>query len=159
MKKKDHLPRYGVGPFYVIGIVILTVLGLTLAKHPILASGRVAFLDPLWLVLGLVCIGFGIFVWCAAFFWNKIGDNIRSNQLVTTGIYAHVRNPIYSGIAITLTGVLLLSGNLWMLLLPPVFWVSLTILMIHTEEKWLKNLYGAEYEDYCKKVNRCIPWF
>ena len=118
-----------------------------------------AFLDPLWLVLGLVCIGFGIFVWCAPFFWNRIGDNIRSNQLVTTGIYAHVRNPIYSGIAITLTGVLLLSGNLWMLLLPPVFWVSLTILMIHTEEKWLKNLYGAEYEDYCKKVNRCIPWF
>ena len=29
----------------------------------------------------------------------------------------------------------------------------------NTEEKWLSELYGQEYLDYCKKVNRCIPWF
>jgi len=29
--------------------------------------------------------------------------------------------------------------------------------MINTEEKWLKDLYGKEYIDYCKEVNRCIP--
>ena len=28
----------------------------------------------------------------------------------------------------------------------------------NTEEKWLANLYGQEYIDYCKRVNRCIPW-
>lgn len=27
------------------------------------------------------------------------------------------------------------------------------------EEKWLAELYGQEYIDYCKKENRCIPWF
>lgn len=31
--------------------------------------------------------------------------------------------------------------------------------MKHTEEKWLAALYGREYADYCKRVNRCIPWF
>lgn len=36
---------------------------------------------------------------------------------------------------------------------------KMTVLMKHTEEKWLKNLYGKEYEEYCKRVNRCIPWF
>ena len=25
--------------------------------------------------------------------------------------------------------------------------------------KWLKELYDQEYIDYCKRVNRCIPWF
>ena len=26
------------------------------------------------------------------------------------------------------------------------------------EEKWLRDMYGKEYEDYCKRVNRCWPW-
>ena len=33
-----------------------------------------------------------------------------------------------------------------------------TVLMICTGEKRLKSLYGREYEGYCRKVNRCIPW-
>ena len=35
----------------------------------------------------------------------------------------------------------------------------LFILKSEDEEKWLYNLYGYEYKAYCKKVNRCIPWF
>ena len=35
----------------------------------------------------------------------------------------------------------------------------MTIFLKNTEEKWLSELYGQEYLDYCKKVNRCIPWF
>ena len=27
-----------------------------------------------------------------------------------------------------------------------------------TEEKWLLDLYGQDYADYRKRVNRCIPW-
>lgn len=38
--------------------------------------------------------------------------------------------------------------------LPLVFWLFMTVLMKETEEKWLKDLYGAEYEDYCRRVNR-----
>lgn len=35
----------------------------------------------------------------------------------------------------------------------------MTVLMKGTEEKWLLKLYGTEYSNYCKRVNRCIPWF
>ena len=38
------------------------------------------------------------------------------------------------------------------------YWIFMTVLMKYTEEKWLKNLYGREYEEYCRRVNRCIPW-
>ena len=34
-----------------------------------------------------------------------------------------------------------------------------TVVGIVLSEKWLYNLYGEEYAPYCKKVNRCIPWF
>ncbi len=34
----------------------------------------------------------------------------------------------------------------------------MTITLINSEEKWLLDLYGADYEAYKIKVNRCIPW-
>ena len=42
----------------------------------------------------------------------------------------------------------------------PLFGVGpiMTIFLKNTEEKWLSELYGQEYLDYCKRVNRCIPW-
>lgn len=57
------------------------------------------------------------------------------------------------------TGVLLIVHNLWLLILPFIFWITMTIMLVNSEEKWLMDLYGQEYIDYCKKVNRCIPWF
>ncbi len=159
MKQKNHLPRYGVGPIYVIIISLLTILGLFFSRTKFLQSGDVPQFSLMFTAIGIALMIFGTYVWCAAIFGKKIGDDIRSNTLATTGIYAHVRNPIYSGMAIFLTGILLLVHNLWLLLLPIVFWAFMTVLMIHTEEKWLTKLYGEEYTAYCKKVNRCIPWF
>lgn len=31
-------------------------------------------------------------------------------------------------------------------------------LMTATEEKWLREKFGKEYIEYCKKVNRILPW-
>ena len=43
-------------------------------------------------------------------------------------------------------------------LLPLLYRVLLTMLMKYTEEKRLRALHGKAYEDYCRQVNRCIPW-
>lgn len=40
-----------------------------------------------------------------------------------------------------------------------VFWWLMGFMMRHTEEKWLRRLYGAEYDAYCRRVNRTWPWF
>lgn len=49
--------------------------------------------------------------------------------------------------------------NYILLVLPFFFWIFLTVLMKNTEEKWLREKFGKEYIDYCKDVNRVIPWF
>ncbi len=94
----------------------------------------------------------------SAIFQAKIDQGILNNSLVTTGVYAYVRNPIYSAFMIACTGALLIAGNLWLLVLPFLYWGFMTVLMKNTEEKWLRDLYGEEYIEYCKRVNRCIPW-
>lgn len=147
----------GVGPFYVGLILALTAAAVILTKNnllPIASAG--VFCLPLALV-GVLAVFMGAGLWAAAFFGAKIDRCIAENRLVTGGVYAHVRNPIYSAFLFLSTGALLIAGNLWLLVLPVAYWLFLTLLMKGTEEKWLIRQYGQVYRDYCQRVPRCIP--
>ncbi|MDO4344469.1 MAG: isoprenylcysteine carboxylmethyltransferase family protein [Eubacteriales bacterium] len=158
MKKKEHLPMYGVGPLYVAVIIGLTVLGIVFSKANIIPDIRFSAVSVILRILGIFLIVCGVYLWYAAVVKEKIDDGIVENKLVTTGVYGWVRNPIYSAFIFFCTGALLICGNICLLVLPFVYWGFLTVLMKHTEEKWLTELYGDEYTEYCKRVNRCIPW-
>lgn len=158
MKKKKHLPMYGVGPIYVAVIIGLTVLGIVLSSRNMLPLIRQKGVSVVMLICGIGLVGYGIYLWYAAVIKDKIDDGIMNNRLVTTGVYAQVRNPIYSAFLIACTGILLIYGNILLLFLPFLYWGFLTVLMRSSEEKWLRELYGKEYEEYCRRVNRCIPW-
>ena len=135
-EKKGKLPVFGVGPIYVI---VCFLIGMTL--------------------LGILFILGGLGLWIKAVLLQKIGEEIKRGKLITDGVYSLVRNPIYSAFLFVFTGILCLFYNLYLLLLPFLFWLFLTVLMQCTEEKWLKEKFGEEYTEYAKKVNRVIPWF
>ncbi len=157
-KKEEHLPLMGVGPIYVIVIVLITVLLLFLSFIKKAYSVNIGTLKIPMMIIGMLFIVFGVFIWTRAVIKTNIDDHIKKNQLVTTGIYAWVRNPIYSAFLFLCTGVLLFCNNLLFLTVPVFYWTFLTILMIHTEERWLEKEFGDEYLAYKAKVNRCIPF-
>ncbi len=100
----------------------------------------------------------GIIIWSKAALGEKgITKYIAQEKLRTDGVYTIVKHPLYTGHAIALTGIALFFHNFFSLLLPFIYFVFLTILMKNTEEKWLLDKFGKEYEDYCKNVNLCIP--
>lgn len=112
------------------------------------------------IILGIILFIAGFLIWkAAAVGKSSIDSYIKNNELCKTGVYSIVRNPCYSGIMYMCSGAVFIVHNVWLLLLPIIYWIAMTILMKKTEEKWLTKLYGQEYIDYCKKVNRCIPWF
>ena len=160
VKSKPHLPIMGVGPAYVISIVLLSSLSIFAdATHLHLPRTTSVFLEILLFVVGLIFILSGLLIYFLAI-KAKITRSIKENTLVTHGVYSVVRNPIYSAWLFICTGTLFLYGNFILALtLFLIFWLSLTILMKHTEEKWLTEFYGEPYLEYCKKVNRCLPWF
>ena len=149
---------YDIGPFYVAVIIAATVVAVTSGHIVLFESGIIHELKIPSAVLGVLLVIFGEYLWHGAVFRAKVDDGIVNNKLVTTGVYAFVRNPIYSALMLFCTGALLISGNLFFYPLFFFYWVFMTVLMKCTEEKWLKNLYGREYEEYCRRVNRCIPW-
>ncbi len=150
---------YGVGPAYVAIIMIATTAGIFLSK-----TGRIAFaatggLKIIFMIFGIALLALAVFMWLKAVIFDRIDRSIAENRLFTGGIYACVRNPIYSAFLFLCTGAILICGNALLFPLPFLYWLFLTVLMKNTEEKWLLDLYGQEYTEYCRMVNRCIPRF
>ena len=160
MKSQEFkMPAFGVGPIYVITCLILTIGGICLHLKGYLYQGELREGKIFFLIAGTLLILFGIFLWVQAVIVEKINKKVKEKKLITSGVYSIVRNPVYSAFIFIFTGSLLLTANYILLILPFIFWVLLTILMKNTEEKWLKNEFGKEYEIYLKEVNRVIIWF
>ncbi|EGC78047.1 methyltransferase family protein [Treponema denticola] len=162
MKKEnqEHLPVMGVGPVCIAIMIAFTAAGIALVKFNMLTSGYIGggAIAVLFVIAGILCIAGGAILWYAAVFSAKIDITIKSNRLETGGVYAIVRNPIYSAFLFICIGALLFCRNWYVLILPPLFWVYLTVFMKLTEERWLSERFGEEYKAYSKRVNRFIPW-
>ncbi len=109
--------------------------------------------------LGMVILGI-IFLIYARTVFKKAKTNIKpwekTKSIITTGIYARSRNPIYLGFNIFPIGLGIFFDNLWVLLsfLPG----ALTVyhIAIKKEEAYLEEKFRDEYLDYKKKVRRWI---
>ena len=156
--EKGHLPILGVGPLYVVTIILMTIISITLSATGIIPVITFANFQWIFILIGILCFVIGITLWLKAVIIDRLDAHIIKNELVTTGVYAYVRNPVYSAFMFVCTGVLLIYGNLVLLVLPIIYWGFMTVLMKLTEEKWLEDLYGKEYVQYRQRVNRCIPW-
>lgn len=106
---------------------------------------------------------FGMAIFLSGLFlrvWAQMHLHYRLKErktLTTTGPYAYVRNPIYIGNTLILTGTTLLSELIWLvpvMVLTCVFTYSMTV---RYEESHLRAKYGAPYIDYLQRVNRWFP--
>jgi len=79
-----------------------------------------------------------------------------ASSLVVTGIYRYTRNPMYLGGLVMLSAYFLLSAKLSACFFLLFFVVYLTRFQIIPEEKVLRERFGAEYDDYMKRVRRWV---
>lgn len=87
--------------------------------------------------------------------------NVGAPELVTSGPYAHVRNPLYLANMNLYAGFSFASGAFFPVL-PIViilFFALQYSLIILLEEETLRKLFGKSYDDYCSKVPRLFPKF
>lgn len=157
VKEGQKLPLFGIGPYLVSSFFILTVIGIILFSYVF----KIGTVSGVWSLIFRISAGFfcviGIVVWFIGALRSGMDKNISENKLKTDGIYSWVRNPMYSGLWILCFGISLFWANVFLIPIFFVNWIIMTIVLINTEEKWLKNLYGNEYLEYKKRVNRCIP--
>lgn len=157
--KNEHLPIFGIGPMLCYPLAVLTAAATYLSYKGII-PGRIdiPWVKTLMTVLGILLILEGLALFVGADIGGKLVKSIKDNHLKTNGSYRFVRNPCYCLYLLGCTGVHLIAHNPYLLILSVVYYVWMSVVLINTEEKWLADLYGEEYKDYCRRVNRLIPW-
>lgn len=155
--KHQKLPTYGVGPYLIIGIIAMNLTGWVLNKSVLESGLLTGGYKDLFYLIGFLLMFIATRIWWLSVVKSDISTSIQNNELKTTGIYARTRNPIYFSWWLCGIGSILHLHNVWLLLLIPIQWVLLTVVIRNTEEKWLYELHGEAYKDYCARVNRLIP--
>jgi protein-S-isoprenylcysteine O-methyltransferase Ste14 len=111
---------------------------------------------------GCVLIAFGFVIFLLAFLsfgdsWRVGFDMKTPGTLVTKGIFALSRNPIYVFLLCWFLGIFLINGTAIFLI-----FALLALAVVHwqilQEERFLKNLYGQAYQDYYERTARYLFW-
>jgi protein-S-isoprenylcysteine O-methyltransferase Ste14 len=82
---------------------------------------------------------------------------VYAEGLVQGGVFAHCRNPLYVGNILMASGFLVVLGNTGLIIIGIPLVVFVYAAIVSAEEDFLSRQFGAEYADYCRRVNRWIP--
>ncbi|MEM6325267.1 MAG: isoprenylcysteine carboxylmethyltransferase family protein [Pseudomonadota bacterium] len=108
---------------------------------------------------GLIVLGLGLIALAAAQMLSRqttVIPHREAQHLVTSGIFALSRNPIYLGDALILTGAVLYWRALLPMLLVPAFMALIQTRFIAAEEARLQTGFGAEFDAYRERTRRWL---
>ncbi|MDD5571294.1 MAG: isoprenylcysteine carboxylmethyltransferase family protein [Bacteroidales bacterium] len=80
----------------------------------------------------------------------------KSSYLITEGVFAKTRNPMYIGMFLLLLGIGVCFMNLFSILTSFGFILTIHLFCIPVEEKMMHDAFGQDYLDYKNKVRRWI---
>lgn len=148
------------------GAVAVAGMTTTVAGTVLAATGRMdalRYLDYTGVrVAGTVLAAFGIgAVWVAqsgmGTSWRATVDYTERPQLVTTGLFAMIRNPIFAFIIATAAGLALMAPNAVALIGVVAVTVGIDLHVRRVEEPYLRWAHGDAYVRYAAKVGRFLP--
>ena len=116
-----------------------------------------------WLAAIPSVLGFAVALRCVwDFGWTGRGTPVPiapPQRLVVVGFYRYVRNPMYVGFAVGWIGLWIVFGhaNLYAILATLAVALGIHLFVMFYEEPTLRRKFGADYEEYCRNVNRWLP--
>lgn len=136
-----------------------------------IASGRPELFpaETLRLVIGAILAidGLAISVWSIVYMRYKGNGNPmdafghevapRTKHLMTDGPYRLSRNPMLTGTFVYLIGICTWLWT-WQALAVFIIFVVIMLVQVRTEESRLRRDFGEEYEAYCRRTGRFLPF-
>jgi protein-S-isoprenylcysteine O-methyltransferase Ste14 len=115
---------------------------------------------PFWTGAVLTCAGLFFAIWAR----NRLGRNWsglvtvkQGHELITTGPYAIVRHPIYTGLLLAVVGSATALGE-WRGVLALVLAVVSCWGKLRFEERWMREQFGEAYQSYSRRVRAIVPF-
>ncbi len=113
-----------------------------------------------WLGAAITAGGLSFAIWARRHIgrnWSATVTLKDNHELVTTGPYAFVRHPIYTGLLFGFIGSAVALGQWRGIVAVALVYLSL-LRKYRLEERWMRERFGAAYEDYSRRVKALVPF-
>jgi len=162
MKRKEYLKVVLILP----GNVLITIPFLIFLFARNYYSFYLVGFDNFLFYVAMFFLALGLFlaIWSVRTFYTKGGDGTPGpwrpvSNLIISGPYRYVRNPMILGVVNLLLFETALFSSISFLLWAIVFFVGNIIYFIFFEEKELIKRFGEDYEEYKNEVPMLFPKF
>jgi len=144
-----------------IAAVVLLVFVRRVDDRLLVASVAVLLASPVVALIGtLLCAaGIAFAMWARMVIGRNWGTPMtlkQGHELVTTGPYAYVRHPIYSGVLLAMFGSVLVMSLLWIVVL--LLNGLQFIYAARREEQLMLKTFPNEYAHYMQRTKMIIPF-
>ena len=146
-----------LGPLVIAGALLGSPrLGLPALDARFLPRSEAVF----WIGAAITAAGLAFAVWARRHIgrnWSASVTVKAGHELVTSGPYALVRHPIYTGLLLGFTGWAIATGQWRGVLAVLVAYLSL-LRKYRLEERWMRERFGPAYDDYARRVKALVPF-
>ena len=146
-----------------IGFAIAILVGVAAPLAAVAGLDNITALDATWLhIAGIAVTLIGVLLTVAAQYsmgesWRIGVDPEERTELVTAGAFRLVRNPIFTAMLITATGLAMIIPNAISILGLVALFVALEVQVRLVEEPYLRTVQGDEYRTYAQSAGRFAP--
>jgi protein-S-isoprenylcysteine O-methyltransferase Ste14 len=153
-KFSDLILNFGGGMLYFCGSLI-SVLDFIIIQH-------VTYHFDLVNIIGFVLLiaGLGVRLQATRTLGKYFAPTVRvlpEHKLIKSGIYKHIRHPIYLGSMLAFFSVTLIFHSLYGFIVTALA-IPFILHKIRVEEKMFIEKFGNEYREYIKKSKKLIPY-
>lgn len=142
---------------FLIFLTLTIVIGLFLLKNNLIfINWQNEFPDEITDFIGIFLFLMGFLIRITARGY-KSSTSRAGEQLVVDGIYAFTRNPMYLGVFLIGSGIILTLFQWWTLLLFITVFLAIYYPVMTKEEKILTERFGFQYTNYCRHTSKFIP--
>jgi protein-S-isoprenylcysteine O-methyltransferase Ste14 len=153
--KKSGVSRIGIG-LQMAGFA-LTGFGPVRGSLPPASPEAIAAAAAVALLMGGAFALFRAATRAMGANWSFAARMRDDHQLVTNGIFARLRHPIYTGMALFLAALAIGLGHYANLIAGVPLFAAGSALRIREEERLLRAKFGSAYDSYAASVRRFIP--
>ena len=158
----DLFNQWGNFLFHTRNVLFPVIIAAILFFYQPVPMGSVP--GDYYLAMGLLIItaGQAIRILTIGLSYIKRGGKNRkiyAKNLVTDGVFAHCRNPLYVGNILVVIGFMFISGNTAGIIIGSAVFMAIYRLIVFSEERFLAEKFGQAYNDYCADVPRWLPRF
>lgn len=149
----SELESWGFRRRGVIGVAVLAPLGVfALLSAPPSADGQLAHVAANLVAWPAFLAGAGLRLWATLYVGGR-----KRNSLVVQGPYSMCRNPLYLGSVLLALSAGLFLESAWFSLGVLVVALGYVVVTVPVEERFLRQRFGAAYDDYLRRVPRFLP--